>query len=223
MHVERLWRLRRSRGLLLGLALAGATSALALPGSAFAQTNGLFGDPPTQSVAANESATLRIRLGLPGQTLSVAEFDLIVATPDGSDCAAGGLQVDLTPGGPTWTGSQLANEISPVRFRVAMFMDAHDTNAEHDTMAPLTVSGGRGVVTVTAANATASRDLDEPPFFEVVDILPDDPRLVAEVRFADPVIGDNDGIPPGLDVCPNVDDPDQEDRDGDGIGDACNA
>ncbi|RMF73276.1 MAG: hypothetical protein D6738_09150, partial [Acidobacteria bacterium] len=33
---------------------------------------------------------------------------------------------------------------------------------------------------------------------------------------------DGDGVPDALDVCPDVADPEQHDRDGDGIGDLCN-
>lgn len=36
-----------------------------------------------------------------------------------------------------------------------------------------------------------------------------------------PVDGDGDGVPDGIDVCPDVSDPDQGDTDADGAGDAC--
>ncbi|MEM6926641.1 MAG: thrombospondin type 3 repeat-containing protein [Myxococcota bacterium] len=44
------------------------------------------------------------------------------------------------------------------------------------------------------------------------------------VHFLDPSLtdADDDGVRAAFDVCPDVADPDQEDRDGDGVGDACN-
>ncbi|MEW6273424.1 MAG: S8 family serine peptidase [Thermodesulfobacteriota bacterium] len=101
---------------------------------------------------------------------------------------------------------------SPVRFEVLL----HERDSSI-TFQYLTAEDG-------ADGRSATIGIEGPGGTDALQIGHEQPivRPGFAVRFVPPVIDtDQDGVPEQIDLCPAVADPDQRDRDGDGLGNAC--